>query len=224
MVDSYTLVFAGLLLTAGSLGDRYGRRGALQIGFVLFGIGSVASALASTADQLIATRAFMGIGGALIMPATLSIITNLFPAEERGKAIGAWAGVAGLGAALGPLTGGLLVEHFYWGSIFLVNVPIVIFGLLAGFFVIPTSKDPHASKLDPFGAVLSILGLSVLLYAIIEAPSKGWGSPETLGLGGRRARAPRGLRALGAPHRSPDAGGRLLPQARGSRRRASPSP
>jgi EmrB/QacA subfamily drug resistance transporter len=182
MVDSYTLVFAGLLLTAGSLGDRYGRRGALQLGFVLFGLGSIASALATTANQLIATRAFMGIGGALIMPATLSIITNLFPAEERGKAIGAWAGVAGLGAALGPLTGGVLVEHFYWGSIFLVNIPIVIFGLLAGFFVIPTSKDPHASKLDPVGAILSIVGLTVLLYAIIEAPSKGWGSSQTLGL------------------------------------------
>ena len=98
----------------------------------------------------------MGIGGALIMPATLSIITNVFPAHERGKAIGAWAGVAGLGGALGPLTGGFLVEHFYWGSVFLVNIPIVIFGLLAGYFVIPTSRDPHAGKLDPVGAVLSI--------------------------------------------------------------------
>jgi EmrB/QacA subfamily drug resistance transporter len=183
IVDSYTLVFAGLLLTAGSLGDRYGRRGALQIGFVLFGIGSVAAALSSSSGQLISTRAFMGIGGALIMPATLSIITNVFPAHERGKAIGAWAGVAGLGGALGPLTGGFLVEHFYWGSVFLVNIPIVIFGLLAGFFLIPSSKDPHASKLDPIGAVLSIAGLTALLYAIIEAPLKGWGSPETVVVG-----------------------------------------
>ena len=183
MVDSYTLVFAGLLLTAGSLGDRYGRRGALLAGFVVFGLGSAASALATSSGQLIGTRAFMGIGGALIMPATLSIITNLFPSEERGKAIGAWAGVAGLGAALGPLTGGFLIEHFYWGSIFLVNVPIVIFGIVAGLWVIPTSKDPHASRLDPLGAVLSIVGLSVLLYAIIEAPTEGWGSATTLGLG-----------------------------------------
>ena len=183
IVDSYTLVFAGLLLTAGSLGDRFGRRGALQVGFVLFGIGSVAAAMATSSGQLISTRAFMGIGGALIMPATLSIITNLFPAHERGKAIGAWAGVAGLGGALGPLTGGFLVEHFYWGSVFLVNIPIVIFGLLAGFFVIPTSKDPHAGKLDPLGALLSIAGLTALLYAIIEAPSKGWGSSETLVVG-----------------------------------------
>ncbi|CAB4606631.1 unannotated protein [freshwater metagenome] len=180
IVDSYTLVFAGLLLTAGSLGDRFGRRGALQVGFALFGIGSIASAMAMTSGQLIGTRAFMGIGGALIMPATLSIITNVFPPEERAKAIGAWAGVAGLGGALGPLTGGFLVEHFYWGSVFLVNIPIVIIGVLAGFFLIPTSKDPTAPRLDPIGAGLSIVGLAVLLFAIIEAPGKGWGSAHTL--------------------------------------------
>ena len=180
MVDSYTLVFAGLLLTMGSLGDRYGRRGALQIGFLIFGIGSLASAAATSADQLIATRAFMGIGGALIMPATLSIITNVFPANERGRAIGVWAGTAGVGVALGPLTGGFLLEHFYWGSIFLVNLPIVFLGLIAGFFLIPTSKDPSAPRLDPIGAVLSIAGLTALLYAIIEAPGSGWTSPTTL--------------------------------------------
>jgi EmrB/QacA subfamily drug resistance transporter len=180
MVDSYTLVFAGLLLTAGSLGDRFGRRGALQTGFVIFGLGSVASAMATSADQLIATRALMGVGGAFIMPATLSIITNVFPAQERGKAIGIWAGVAGLGGALGPLTGGFLVEHFYWGSVFLVNIPIVIVGLVAGFFLIPTSKDPSAPRLDPVGAVLSIVGLTALLYAIIEAPTEGWTSPRVL--------------------------------------------
>ncbi len=181
MVDSYTLVFAGLLLTMGALGDKYGRRGALQIGFLIFGLGSLASALVTTADQLIATRAFMGIGGALIMPATLSIITNVFPANERGKAIGVWAGTAGLGVALGPLTGGFLLEHFYWGSIFLVNLPIVVVGLLAGFFLIPTSKDPGAPRLDFPGAVLSITGLSALLYGIIEAPSNGWTDAAILG-------------------------------------------
>src|SRR6266576_2716303 len=117
MVDAYTLVFAGLLLTAGSLGDRFGRRGALQVGLVIFGLGSLASAFASTSAQLIATRAFMGIGGAFIMPATLSIITNVFPTRERGKAIGVWAATAGVGSALGPLTGGFLLEHFYWGSV-----------------------------------------------------------------------------------------------------------
>jgi EmrB/QacA subfamily drug resistance transporter len=180
IIDSYTLVFAGLLLTMGSIGDRFGRRGALQAGFALFGLGSLLSALAGSASQLIATRAFMGIGGALIMPATLSIITNVFPAKERGKAIGFWAGTAGAGAALGPLTGGFLLEHFYWGSVFLVNLPIVIGGLLAGFFLIPTSKDPSAPRLDPFGALLSITSLTALLYAIIEAPTEGWTSPTTV--------------------------------------------
>ena len=182
MVDSYTLVFAGLLLTMGAMGDRYGRRGALQMGYVLFGIGSLASAFANSADQLIATRAFMGIGGALIMPATLSIITNVFPPQERGKAIGVWAGTAGIGVALGPLTGGFLLAHFYWGSIFLVNIPIVVFGLIAGFLLIPTSKDPSAPKLDPVGAVLSIAALTAIVYALIEAPDRGWTAPLTLGI------------------------------------------
>ena len=180
MVDSYTLVFAGLLLTMGAMGDRYGRRGALQRGYLVFGLGSLASAFAVTADQLIATRAFMGIGGALIMPATLSIITNVFPPHERGRAIGVWAGTAGIGVALGPLTGGFLLGHFYWGSIFLVNIPIVVFGVIAGFLLIPTSKDPSAPKLDPFGAVLSIAALMTIVYALIEAPDRGWTAPLTL--------------------------------------------
>jgi len=183
IVDSYTLVFAGLLLTAGALGDKFGRRGALQIGFILFGIGSIAAAMSGSSGMLIGTRAFMGIGGALIMPATLSIITNVFPPEDRAKAIGIWAGTAGLGGALGPLTGGFLVTHFYRGSVFLVNVPIVIVGLIAGVFLIPTSKDPSSPKLDPVGAVLSIVGLALVLYAIIEAPVKGWTSSATIGVG-----------------------------------------
>ena len=180
IVDSYTLVFAGLLLTAGALGDKFGRRGALQLGFAIFGIGSILAAMSGTANQLVGTRALMGIGGAFIMPATLSIITNLFPPHERGRAIGVWAGVAGMGAALGPLTGGFLVEHFYWGSVFLVNVPIVVIGLVAGFVLIPNSKDPSAPKLDPIGAVLSITALTALLFAIIEAPAEGWGDPTIL--------------------------------------------
>jgi EmrB/QacA subfamily drug resistance transporter len=180
MVDAYTLVFAGLLLTAGSLGDRFGRRPALQFGFLVFGLGSLASALATSPNMLIFSRGFMGIGGAFIMPATLSIITNLFPAHERGKAIGVWAATAGVGAALGPLTGGFLLDHFYWGSVFLVNLPIVALGLLAGVFLIPDSKDPSQPRLDPIGAVLSILGLGALLYGIIEAPNHGWTDPVTI--------------------------------------------
>jgi EmrB/QacA subfamily drug resistance transporter len=181
IIDAYTLVFAGLLLTGGSLGDRFGRRGALQFGLVVFGVGSVASAFASTPGMLISTRAFTGIGSAFIMPATLSIITTVFPVQERGKAIGVWAGTAALAGLLGPVCGGFLLQHFYWGSIFLINVPICVLGLLAGVFLIPTSKDPSAPRLDPFGAVLSMLGLSVLLYGIIEAPTRGWGDPATIG-------------------------------------------
>src|SRR5579884_700140 len=181
MVDSYTLVFAGLLLSAGSLGDRFGRRGALQLGLAVFGLGSLLSALVSTPTQLIATHALMGVGGAFIMPSTLSIITNVFTDEERGRAIGVWAGVAGIGIAIGPLAGGLLLEHFAWGSIFLVNIPIVIVAIAAGQWIVPTSKDPRAPRLDVTGAVLSITGLFVLLFAIIDAPTAGWTAARVLG-------------------------------------------
>jgi EmrB/QacA subfamily drug resistance transporter len=180
IVDSYTLVFAGLLLTAGSLGDRFGRRGALQLGMAIFGLGSLASALIDTPNQLIFTRGVMGIGGALIMPATLSIITNVFPPEERGRAIGMWAAIAGVATALGPISGGFLIEHFYWGSIFLVNIPIVVVALVAGVVLIPTSRDPSKPRLDPVGALLSIVGLVSLVYAIIQAPENGWTDPGIL--------------------------------------------
>ena len=156
MVDAYILVFAGLLLLMGSLGDRFGRKRALQAGLILFGLASLLAAYSESSGQLIAARALLGIGGALIMPSTLSIITNVFPREERGKAIGVWAAVAGLGVGLGPLTGGLLLERFWWGSVFLVNVPIVGLALVAGLVLIPESRDPHPRPLDIPGAVLSI--------------------------------------------------------------------
>jgi len=177
IVDAYTLVFAGLLLTAGSLGDRFGRYRFLALGLGVFGVGSAMSAFASGPTMLIMTRGLMGIGGACIMPSTLSIITNVFtdPAE-RGKAIGIWAGVSALGIGLGPILGGVLLEHFWWGSVFIVNVPIVVAGLVLGFFLIPESRDPNHSPLDPVGAVLSIGALGSLLWSIIEAPSHGWGS------------------------------------------------
>jgi EmrB/QacA subfamily drug resistance transporter len=180
MVDSYVLVFAGLLLTMGALGDRFGRKKALNIGLTIFGIGSVASAFSGSASMLIATRALMGVGGALIMPATLSIITNIFPTHERGRAIGIWAGVSGIGIILGPLAGGWLLEHFWWGSVFFVNVPIIATALIYGWFVVPDSRDPAATPLDPVGAVLSIGGLVALVYGIIEAPSHGWTSASTI--------------------------------------------
>ncbi|MEJ7584431.1 MAG: DHA2 family efflux MFS transporter permease subunit [Acidimicrobiales bacterium] len=179
MVDSYTLVFAGLLLTAGSLGDRFGRYRFLAVGLAVFGVGSVLSAFAPSAGFLILARAIMGIGGACIMPSTLSIITNVFTDPgERGKAIGIWAGVSALGLGIGPISGGFLLEHFWWGSIFIVNVPIVIAGLVLGYILIPESSDPTHGKLDPVGAVLSILALGSLLWSVIEGPTKGWGSPE----------------------------------------------
>ena len=182
IVDAYTIVFAGLLLTSGSLGDRFGRYRALTIGLVIFGVGSALSAFAPSATVLIGTRALMGIGASAIMPATLSILTNVFhDPRERAKAIGVWAGVSAIGIAIGPIAGGVLLQHFWWGSVFLVNVPVVIIALVAGFLLVPDSRDPAAGRLDPLGSVLSIAGLSLLLWAVIEGPSNGWGSTSVLG-------------------------------------------
>ena len=181
IVDSYVLVFAGLLLTAGFLGDKFGRRGALMVGMAIFGVGSVAASMAGSANQLIACRALMGVGGALIMPATLSILTNVFrDAKERAKAIAIWAGCSGLGVALGPVTGGWLLEHFEWGSVFLVNLPVLILAIIGCVLVVPSSVTHDAPKLDLGGAVLSMAGLTALLWAIIEAPEAGWMSARTL--------------------------------------------
>ena len=181
VVDAYTLVFAGLLLTAGSLGDRFGRKGALTVGLVIFGGASAAAAFSGSVGSLIGARAVMGIGAALIMPATLSILTNVFTdARERALAIGLWSGVAGIAVALGPVTGGFLLEHFWWGSVFIVNVPIVIAAIVAGHFLVPTSRNPKRPKLDLVGAGLSIVGLGALVAAIIEAPSNGWTDPLIL--------------------------------------------
>jgi EmrB/QacA subfamily drug resistance transporter len=179
IVDSYVLIFAGLLLTMGSLGDRFGRYKLLTIGLILFGTGSVLSAFAPSAAVLIVTRSLMGIGGACIMPGTLSILTNVFhDPGERARAIGVWAGVAALGVGIGPVAGGALLTHFWWGSVFLVNVPIVVTALILGYFLVPDSYDHTAPKLDPVGAGLSIVSLGLILWSIIEAPSHGWTSPE----------------------------------------------
>jgi EmrB/QacA subfamily drug resistance transporter len=181
IVDAYLLVFAGLLLTAGSLGDRLGRRKALFTGLAVFGVGSFLSAIAGSADMLIASRALMGLGGAFVMPSTLSILTNVFPDGERGRAIGIWAAVAGLGIAIGPVAGGWLIQNASWHWIFLVNLPFTLSALAAGFFLVPESKDPNASPLDPVGAGLSIAGLTSLLWGLIEAPSRGWTDGLILG-------------------------------------------
>jgi EmrB/QacA subfamily drug resistance transporter len=181
IVDGYLLVFAGLLLTAGSLGDRFGRRRALVLGLLVFGLGSTLAALSDSSTELIASRALMGLGAAGIMPTTLSILTNIFPSSERPKAIAAWAAVSGLGIAVGPVTGGWLLEHFSWNAMFLVNLPIVAVCLLGAFALVPESRDPEKPRLDFAGAALSIAGLSSFVWGLIEAPERGWGDPPILG-------------------------------------------
>jgi EmrB/QacA subfamily drug resistance transporter len=180
IVDSYLLVFAGLLLAAGSLGDRFGRKRALVAGLITFGLGSALAALSDTSSALIASRALMGLGAAGIMPTTLSILTNIFPANERPKAIAAWAAVSGLGIAIGPISGGFLIEHFTWNSIFLINLPVVAVCLAGALVLVPDSRDPQAARIDLLGTVLSIAGLSAVVWGLIEAPERGWGEPMIL--------------------------------------------
>ena len=176
IVDSYALVFAGLLLFAGALGDRFGRKGALLIGLVIFAIASVLCSQSTSPNVLIAFRAVMGIGAALIMPSTLSLLGSVFPNHERAKAIAIWAGFAGAGGAIGPVVAGALLAHFWYGSVFFVAVPIAVIAFVAIFVMAPNSKEQAAARLDPIGALLSVVGLSSLLFAIIEGPEKGWGS------------------------------------------------
>jgi EmrB/QacA subfamily drug resistance transporter len=184
IVDAYTLTFAALLLLAGAIADRYGRHRALAGGLALFAAGSLAAAFTQSTTELIAARAIMGVGGAFIMPATLSIITAVFTDHaERTKAIGLWSAVSGLGVAIGPVAGGWLLAHFSWDSIFLVNLPIVAIALILGYWLVPASRAPGAGRLDLTGAALSVAAFTVLTYGIIEAPSNGWLSGRTLGLG-----------------------------------------
>jgi EmrB/QacA subfamily drug resistance transporter len=180
IVDAYGLVFAGLLFSAGALGDRFGRKGTLQLGLLVFASGSLFGAMSDSSSQVIAARAIMGAGAAFVMPSTLSILTNVFPSRERARAIAIWAGISGAGAAIGPLASGVLLEHYWWGSVFLVNIPIVALALIFGAVLVPRSKDRTATPLDPLGALLSIVGMSALVYAIIEGPRHGWLSPESL--------------------------------------------
>ncbi|MFC6084977.1 MFS transporter [Sphaerisporangium aureirubrum] len=172
-INSYTLVFAGLLFTFGVLGDRFGRKRMLQIGMVLFGLASLASAYAQDPTQLIFARAAMGLGGAAVMPATLAIISNVFAPRERGKAIGIWAGGVGLAVAIGPITGGLLLEHFWWGSVFLINVPVVIISSVLIAVLVPDSRNPDKAQLDPLGVLLSIVGLVGVVWGIIKGGELG---------------------------------------------------
>jgi DHA2 family multidrug resistance protein-like MFS transporter len=180
IVDSYAIVFAGLLLTAGAIGDRFGRKRALLSGLVVFGVGTLVGGLAKSSTQLIAGRGVMGIGAAFIMPATLSIITSIFPPEERTRAIAIWAGFAGAGSLIGPVLTGALLEWFWWGSTLLVNVPVVVVIIAAVARFAPDSRDETKTPLDPVGAVLSLVGLSSLIFAIIQGPDDGWTSGTVL--------------------------------------------
>ena len=183
IVDAYTLALAGLLLIGGALGDRYGRHRLLAGGLVVLGLGAGLAALATNANELIATRALMGVGAAAIMPATLSILSDVFnDPSERVRAIGIWSGISGLGVAVGPTLSGWLLEHFHWSSVFLVHIPIVTVALIAGRALVPASIAGRKPRLDPVGAVLSLAGLVALTYGLIEAPVRGWTSVATLGM------------------------------------------
>jgi len=182
IVDSYAIVFAGLLLVLGSLGDRLGRKRVFMAGLVTFALGSAASAFSGSPDRLMAARAFMGLGSAAIMPSTLSLLTNVFSDDtRRARAIGIWSGTTGLGVAIGPVVGGWLLSQFWWGSVFLVNVPIALVGLVATGFLVPDSRDSRAKRPDPAGALLSVGGMGLLLWGIIDAPTRTWSSPVVLG-------------------------------------------
>jgi EmrB/QacA subfamily drug resistance transporter len=182
VVDAYSLVFAALILAAGSLSDRFGRKGILLAGLVVFAAGSLGGSLASTPNQLIAARAFMGIGAAAIFPSTLSLIANIFTERrERARAIGLWGATTGVGVAVGPIVGGYLLGHFWWGSVFLFMVPVaaVVGALIAA--AVPTSRDPSTPPIDRRGLVLSTIGMGLIILSIIQAPSWGWLSVRTLG-------------------------------------------
>jgi EmrB/QacA subfamily drug resistance transporter len=182
MVNAYTLGFGGLLLLAGGLADRYGRKLLLVVGLTLFLLFSIGATFAANPAQLIAFRAGMGISSALIMPTTLAIIKNVFPPEEQSRAIGIWTAAAGIGVPLGPVVGGLLLDHFWWGSVFLINIPVAGLAIFAGAMIIPESRDEEHKGLDITGALLSVAGLVTLVYGLIQGPEWGWGEASTWSL------------------------------------------
>ncbi|WP_250288242.1 MFS transporter [Streptomyces atroolivaceus] len=180
MINAYALVQAGLVLTAGSAADRYGRRKMLVAGLALFGVGSLAAGLAQSSGQLIAARAGMGVGGALLMTTTLAVVVQIFDDAERVKAIGIWSTVNSLGFAAGPLLGGAMLNHFWWGAIFLINIPVAILGLVAVVRLVPESRSPRGDRPDLVGALLSTVGMVAVVYAIISGPEHGWTSGQVM--------------------------------------------
>ncbi|HTJ71110.1 MAG TPA: MFS transporter [Actinospica sp.] len=184
IVDAYAVVFGGLLLAAGALADRVGRRRVFLAGVLIFAAGSAASAFSTSVGALVGARAVMAVGGACIMPSTLSIISDVFrEPRERTRAIGLWSATSGLGIALGPVVGGWLLQHYWWGSVFLVNVPIALLGAAAALWLVPESRDPERRPVDVLGAALATSGLTLLLWAVIETPTRGWHDSTVLGVG-----------------------------------------
>lgn len=192
MINAYSLVQAGLLLTAGNAADRYGRKRMLLAGLAVFGVGSLAAGLAQSAGQLIAARAGMGVGGALLITTTLAVIVQIFDDQERVKAIALWSTVSSLGFAAGPVLGGAVLDHFWWGAIFLINIPVVVLGLAAVVAYVPESRSKRGERPDLLGALLSVIGMTAVVYAIISGPDHGWTSGRVL------LPAAAGLLALGA--------------------------
>ena len=182
IVDVYNIVLAGLLLIGGGLADRFGRKRVFLGGFAVFGVGCAAAAFSSSTGALVAARALMGVGAAGVIAPALAILAVLFPPEERGPAVAAWTMFGAAGLAVGPIAGGLLLDHFWWGSVFLVNVPLVVVAIAVGIRLIPESRRPGAARLDVVGAVLSVAALGALLAGVIEGPVRGWGDPLTLAL------------------------------------------
>ncbi|MGH9026723.1 MAG: MFS transporter, partial [Acidimicrobiia bacterium] len=187
ILDAYIVVLAGFILLGGGLADRFGRRGVFVAGFTVFGIGSMLGAFAGSTSTLIAARAITGVGGALMLPPALAIISVIFTdLTERTRAVAIYAGIAGVGIAAGPVVGGLLLDEFWWGSVFLVNVPVCVLAVALTVWLVPTSRKPGGERLDVTGAALSVLSLGALVYGIIEGPANGWFDPEialALGLG-----------------------------------------
>ncbi|MGW6454819.1 MFS transporter [Streptomyces sp. NPDC055078] len=192
MINAYSLVQSGLLLTAGNAADRYGRKKLLVAGLAVFGLGSLAAGLAQTSGQLIAARAGMGIGGALLMTTILAVVVQIFDDSERVKAIALWSTVSSFGFAAGPLIGGAMLDHFWWGAIFLINIPVAAIGLIAVIALVPESKNPQGDRPDLLGALLSTIGMTAVVYAIISGPEHGWASTQVV------ASAAVGVLVLGA--------------------------
>ena len=214
IVDAYALAFAALLLPAGAIGDRFGRKPILVLGLSLFGIASFAALFLHAPAELIGLRALMGVGAAFVMPVTLSVITTVFPPEERGKAVGTWVGVAAGGGVLGLLISGLLLEWLSWPSIFALNVVLAAVALVGTIAIVPATRESRPPRLDPVGTILSAGALAALVFGVIEGPERGWSSTTTVCGPRHGGDRDRGVRALGAAAARADARPAQLPAAR----------